>query len=1405
MTMLARMLLRVLAYGLSASLVAGAGYYVLSGAFSEQFAATLRENAGRASNRGSDAASERHQRENRGSERKSKDDGPSVPDAVGNVAATAWNVVSTAALVGLLLGGTIVVRRIHRRRTYRCHAWHIVPYEGEMGSTGSITDTWEQIHQALAARWWRRVWGGQPPITVGLVSERVEETGALRYVVFALTPRDRAVEETIEAALRGTYENVRLEPFALHARLDHVVRLKRDLPFWRGRLPTPVISADAEDEQREFMVDRLLTTMEQMQESSIVAMTMWPTPALFERVAQRMLRRQEAAALDEVGGADAGSRSAVLREELEGAAEGLAHRPLFFGEIRVAAAERRVVEQLATVIQGSSRRGEGRLVRLHVGLRRRLYQLRMARGLGNPIPSWSHAVYSTAELAALWRLPKSFRSAGRIQAHPMPRLLPPPGMRRVPAEKGIVLAERGVERGVQRGLALWPGDLRANMGILGTIEAGKTTALVRAGLNLAADENRMLVFIDPKGDGWKRLLAALETDRPVYVIDCAAPELGFSPLVGSLDTQKKVAAVLEALREMYRVDGQNAQMYARSLAAFQIFAEAAIELLPDPRYDDLADFLSVTEEGYAAREWLMGKIASTGRAIHLLDEVRELEAQLDDAKSAFTQQLASPRNKITRLRMEPMISVLHHPAQLDLKRAMEERAIVVVNGGQGVLDMEHMHGLLTMLLVMVSSTVLSQQELPEDERADVTLILDEAHFFLGNEYFKAALATARSAGLSSLLAFQTLAQLARDDQLRGLTSLVRNWLFFRISPDDARDVTNLLQQVHFDGVGANDDTLDRLAANPRALAAARQFWAVGSWVVRGDPSPAFTCQVEPVPTVAERIDVYRHDQRSRVGAHPLEPGEHRPPHRPWHPDAKAHHPTADEEVETSGSATPEDARTPARSNGDPEQESAPAQRSEARQRPGRQAATKSTAASAPAASHPSGHPARANEQPSVSTEPSGAASQGVESPARHPIPAELDKVPSEMTLLDRYQEPTGIRWEEPRPAPSPRPVRGGRGKWGIVQGTRQPHAKQMEVLRGLYTFGVMTQFQIDQRYFGSGRSGRRAMQELVELGLVQVLVVTTRAKGRDPKMYRLTRAGFELGKLTSGQEGNYIPRGAEWEEDDEVAVRKPGDPSAQVTYDGRRKRSAVNMAHTIETVSWAIAFEDLAGPCIRATLGEHQCYALPPLQGPIPKRGGASKPPPKRPHQIKGTGKHNFTGLDFDFGKVRPDIGFELEVDASDKLLCFDLLVEYERTPARNDRLRDKLRHYDALITCWHREHRRYSTMGPPIVLFVCPTWEQANRYAEFADAVLQGAVGRDGDQRHELEYTGRNRCFFTAVRLTYQRSLLAFKVPDVPPGERARGARNRRERTARQEPQAGPVVEMLPARVLERPLRVPR
>ena len=128
----------------------------------------------------------------------------------------------------------------------------------------------------------------------------------------------------------------------------------------------------------------------------------------------------------------------------------------------------------------------------------------------------------------------------------------------------------------------------------------------------------------------------------------------------------------------------------------------------------------------------------------------------------------------------------------------------------------------------------ARARLPQDQRRDAALVIDECHNFLNLPYrIDDLLAEARGLRLSLTLAHQNLAQLPAELRA-GITTNARNKIIFTVGADDARDLARHTQP-HLD-----DYDLAHLDA----------FHAAARLLDHAALTPAFTLRTRPLPPPA---------------------------------------------------------------------------------------------------------------------------------------------------------------------------------------------------------------------------------------------------------------------------------------------------------------------------------------------------------------------------------------------------------------------------------------------------------------------------------------------------------------------------------------------------------------------------
>lgn len=378
-------------------------------------------------------------------------------------------------------------------------------------------------------------------------------------------------------------------------------------------------------------------------------------------------------------------------------------------------------------------------------------------------------VLSAPELAALWHVPSE--APPQFDAVRSPQLPPPAG-----ADRGERLLGRSNWPGDPRPIHLSIDDSRRHLHVLGATGSGKTTAL----LNLAAQDvaaGRGVGVLDPKGDLVEALLARIPRDRIGDVVlvspDADDRTIGVNPLeLGPGDDRDLVAEnALTIFRRIYeRFWGPRTDdvLKAALLTLLRVPGStlAHVPLLltdPDFRARTTADL----REPFALEpfwRWY-GSLTESQR----LEAVGPLLNKLRDFLL---------RVRIRRLLCQPRSTV-------DLARVMNEGGILLADLSVGRWGEGASALVGSFLVAKLWQATLARTVVPEEQRRDFFLFIDEFQQFLGIAGpFADALAQARSLRLSLTLANQHLGQLPAELR-EAIASNARSRAVFQCGQDDA--------------------------------------------------------------------------------------------------------------------------------------------------------------------------------------------------------------------------------------------------------------------------------------------------------------------------------------------------------------------------------------------------------------------------------------------------------------------------------------------------------------------------------------------------------------------------------------------------------------------------------------------
>ncbi|MFD4559071.1 helicase HerA domain-containing protein [Streptomyces sp. NPDC058469] len=431
---------------------------------------------------------------------------------------------------------------------------------------------------------------------------------------------------------------------------------------------------------------------------------------------------------------------------------------------------------------------------------------------------------SIPELAAVAHLPWDEAVPGlqRAGARAVP---PPPGIATTgPAVRPIGLADTGHPRPV----GLRVPDARQHLHILGATGSGKSELIAR--MILADSEaGRGLVVVDPKGDLITDILMRLPEELGDKVILFDADSGARPPVLNPLEGA-------DAARTVDNLVSIFSRVYASSWG---------------PRTDDIlrAGLLTLRAQPGTPVLTDLPKLLSVSsfrhRAVDQVDDdiLRGFWSWYDDLSGPARAQVTAPlMNKLRGFLLRPFVreALAGGPSTVDMDQVLDG-GICLVRIARDALGTETAHLMGSIVVARTWQATTRRARIPQGQRQDAGLYLDEAHNFLNLPYsLEDMLAEARAYRLAMTLAHQYLRQLPKELE-EGISTNARTKIYFNSSPEDARHLAH--------------HTEPRLTAHD--LSNLDAFHAVVRPVLHGAEAPAFTAVTEqlppPVPGRARQI------------------------------------------------------------------------------------------------------------------------------------------------------------------------------------------------------------------------------------------------------------------------------------------------------------------------------------------------------------------------------------------------------------------------------------------------------------------------------------------------------------------------------------------------------------------------
>jgi len=329
-------------------------------------------------------------------------------------------------------------------------------------------------------------------------------------------------------------------------------------------------------------------------------------------------------------------------------------------------------------------------------------------------------------------------------------------------------------RNQQRKFGIRTDDRRRHMYMLGKTGMGKTTLLE----NLVLSDiyaGHGVCYIDPHGDAAQKLLDYIPSHRINDVVyfnpgDVENP-IGFNIFEVKDETQKHlIASGLMGVFKKIWPDVWSARME-------YILMNTILALLDAPGSSLLGITRILVDDEYRKRvvSMIQDPVVKTFW-------VKEFASWQEKYR---TEAIAPVQNKVGQFLSARIIRnmVAQVKSTIDMRDIMDSRKIFIVNLSKGLIGEENMRLLGGMIITKLQMTVMERVDMPEHERQDFYLYVDEFQNF-ANESFASILSEARKYRLNLTVAHQYIEQM--DEVTRAAVfGNVGTMIMFRVGAADA--------------------------------------------------------------------------------------------------------------------------------------------------------------------------------------------------------------------------------------------------------------------------------------------------------------------------------------------------------------------------------------------------------------------------------------------------------------------------------------------------------------------------------------------------------------------------------------------------------------------------------------------
>ncbi|MFC1645219.1 type IV secretory system conjugative DNA transfer family protein [Patescibacteria group bacterium] len=393
-------------------------------------------------------------------------------------------------------------------------------------------------------------------------------------------------------------------------------------------------------------------------------------------------------------------------------------------------------------------------------------------------------ILNVEEISSIFHFPVSTTETPKIKWQKSGSAPPPINL----PDTGVLLGYNDY-RGTKTDIYLSDNDRRRHLYVIGQTGVGKSNFLQEMAKQ-DVKNGKGVCFIDPHGDAIEDILTAVPKERAedVIIFDPSDTErpFGLNMLEYAKPEEKsfvinEMIGIFDKLYDLKATGGPMFEQYARNaMLLIMEHPESGSTLMEIPKVLADEDFRKMKLEhcnNPVVKDFWMKEAEKAGGEAALANMVPYITSKL----TTF----------ISNDMMRPIIA--QQESTLNFREIMDDGKILLVNLSKGKIGEINSHLLGMIAVGKILMAALSRVDIPEDERKDFYLYIDEFQN-VTTDSISQILSEARKYKLNLVIAHQFIGQLSEDIS-KAVFGNVGSLCSFRVGPEDAEFLGSQFEPV----------------------------------------------------------------------------------------------------------------------------------------------------------------------------------------------------------------------------------------------------------------------------------------------------------------------------------------------------------------------------------------------------------------------------------------------------------------------------------------------------------------------------------------------------------------------------------------------------------------------------------